>query len=34
MFTKISQFEFSFVIDEKILWLEVSVENLPSVTVS
>jgi len=33
LFTKVSQFEFSSVIDEQILGLQVSVENFPPVTV-
>lgn len=33
LFTKVSQFEFSSVIDEQILRLQVSVQNFPSVTV-
>lgn len=32
-FTKVSQFKLSSVVDEQILGLQVSVENLPSVTV-
>lgn len=31
--TEVGQFEFSSLVDEQVLWFEVSVQNLSSVTV-